>query len=145
MKKIINSKKGGISMEAMLKLNSCDLNMFRETSKLYDTESLKKQLGNLYKIKNDICKSESYKKLVATYLSTDKKVRSGETVVSGTRITIKEIYEWCMVERLNVEEILAEYPGLTEEQIAVACTEVVRRKLNTLKVKICLFVLRKML
>jgi len=52
----------------------------------------------------------------AAYFVRDPKLCGGETVVKGTRVTVKTVLA-SLAEGARVEEIIADFPTLTEEAV----------------------------
>ena len=46
----------------------------------------------------------------------DPKLCGGETVIKGTRVTVKTVLA-CLAESARMEEIIADFPTLTEEAV----------------------------
>ena len=57
--------------------------------------------------------------LVATRVTANPQVRSGEPIIRGTRITVWDILEW-MGGGLSESRILGDYPELSPEDIKAA-------------------------
>lgn len=57
----------------------------------------------------------------------DPEVRSGKPVIRGTRITISDILEY-LAGGMSQEEILADFPDLTSEDIRAALTFAAERE-----------------
>ena len=49
----------------------------------------------------------------------DPTIRSGKPVIRGTRITVSDILEY-LASGMSIEEILADFPDLNEEDIRAA-------------------------
>lgn len=49
-------------------------------------------------------------------ITIDPEIRSGKPVIRGTRITVKDILEY-MAGGMSIEEILEDFPQLTQEDI----------------------------
>ena len=49
----------------------------------------------------------------------DPRVRGGETVIKGTRVTLRTVLA-SVAEGATVEEILADFPSLSEEDVRAA-------------------------
>ncbi len=52
----------------------------------------------------------------AEYISIDPNIRFGKPCIKGTRITVYDVLGW-MASGMTVEEILQDYPELTDIQI----------------------------
>ena len=58
-------------------------------------------------------------KKFSSYISINPEIRFGKPCIKGTRITINDILLW-LVSGMNHEQILADYPSLSEEHILAA-------------------------
>ena len=67
----------------------------------------------------------------ALYISIDPNIRFGKPCVTGTRITVYDVLGW-LASGMAVEEIIADYPELTIEQIR-ACLAFAADKEQRLK------------
>ncbi len=52
-------------------------------------------------------------------ITVDPKIMLGKPVIRGTRITVEAVLRK-LSQKLSVQEIIKEYPGLTEEDILAA-------------------------
>ncbi len=50
------------------------------------------------------------------YISRDKKVCGGQPVIKGTRVTLRTVLA-SLAEGATIEEILADFPSLSEEAV----------------------------
>ena len=50
------------------------------------------------------------------YISIDNNKRFGKPLISGTRISVQDVLGW-FANGMSIEEILTDYPELTEAQI----------------------------
>jgi uncharacterized protein (DUF433 family) len=55
----------------------------------------------------------------AKYIEINPDVRFGKPVIIGTRISVYDVQNW-LSEGMNVNDIIADFPELSEDQIA-AC------------------------
>ncbi|MEW5799761.1 MAG: DUF433 domain-containing protein [Bacteroidota bacterium] len=53
------------------------------------------------------------------YISINPEIRFGKPTISGTRITVGDILQW-LASGMTYEEILADYPELTQEHLRAA-------------------------
>lgn len=50
---------------------------------------------------------------------TDPKIMLGKPIIAGTRITVEQILK-LLAQKLTIDEILQDFPQLTEEDIKIA-------------------------
>ena len=55
----------------------------------------------------------------SSYISINPEIRFGNPCIKGTRITINDILHW-LASGMTHEQILADYPSLSEEHILAA-------------------------
>jgi uncharacterized protein (DUF433 family) len=67
---------------------------------------------------------------LSEYIITDPDIRFGKPCVKGTRITVGDILGW-LSEGILVEEILNDYPELTEIHVRAALAFAARRDAMT--------------
>jgi len=53
------------------------------------------------------------------YISRDKKVCGGQPVIKGTRVTLRTVLA-SLAEGATIEEIIADFPSLTEDAVRAA-------------------------
>ena len=53
------------------------------------------------------------------YIARDRKICGGQPVIKGTRVTLRTVLA-SLAEGATVEEILADFPSLTEEAVRAA-------------------------
>ena len=61
------------------------------------------------------------------YIAINQEIRFGKPCIKGTRITVGDILQW-LSEGISVQEILDDYPLLTEVHIKAALTFAARRE-----------------
>lgn len=66
------------------------------------------------------------------YIEVDPEIRFGKPVIKGTRITVYDVLQW-LASGLTYQEILNDFPQLTEQQI-LACLAYVANKERVIKV-----------
>ena len=66
------------------------------------------------------------------YIEVNPEIRFGKPVIKGTRITVYDVLQW-LASGMTHEEILIDYPQLTENQI-LACLAYAANKERVIKV-----------
>lgn len=77
--------------------------------------------------------NKEYDRLIKEYIVSDKKVRNGEAVIKGTRITVEDIVYIVRDENWK-KDIYKQYPSIqNEKQILAALLYVVKYKIGSIK------------
>lgn len=64
---------------------------------------------------------------IASYISINPDIRFGKPCISGTRIAVSDILQW-LASGMSIQEIIEDYPPLTEEHIRAALSFVANRE-----------------
>lgn len=116
-----NRKKGVGSMIASnLMINEICPLITRYTAEIAEDDPDIKLRNEIKKVVR-IIKSKKSKEFISKHIQYSKDVRFGEPVIKGTRITVNEIAESIIDEKLTPSETIKHYPSIeNEEQISAA-------------------------
>jgi uncharacterized protein (DUF433 family) len=67
---------------------------------------------------------------LSAYITIDPDIRFGKPYIKGTRITVGDILDW-LAEGIPIQEILGDYPELTEVHIRAALAFAAQRDAMT--------------
>ena len=64
---------------------------------------------------------------IASYISINPDIRFGKPCINNTRIAVSDILQW-LASGMSTQEIIEDYPPLTEEHIRAALSFVANRE-----------------
>lgn len=64
------------------------------------------------------------------HISIDPAIRFGKPCIKGTRIAVVDILQW-LASGMSIDEIITDFPSLTEEHIREALAFAAKRELHT--------------